>query len=112
MSTELAQDEDDADGRDAEVYDLESMERGALVKDDADTEGGIRLHGGEEPLRTPLGEDGVVFEIGDEDDDEHSSHPRRAPSDANGGYEIEDDKDENQGLMSNSKSPGIERRND
>jgi hypothetical protein len=112
MSTELAQDEDDAEGRDAEAYDLESMERGVLMKDDANAEGGIRLDGGEETLRTPLGEDGVVFEIGDEDDEEHSSHPRRAPSDANRGYELEDDKDESQGLISNSKSPGVEKHID
>jgi len=78
MSTELAQDEDDADGRDTEAYDLETIERGALVKDD-DDEGGIRLHGGEESLRTPIGEDGVVFEIGD-DDEEHSAHARRTAS--------------------------------
>lgn len=105
MSTELAQDEDDADGRDAEAYDLESMERGVLIKDDADAEGGIRLHGGEESLRTPLGGDAVVFEIGD-DDEEHNSHGRRTAS--NGGYDIEDDKDESQRLMSSSRSPRVD----
>jgi len=108
MSTELAQDEDDADGRDAEAYDLETIERGALVKDDND-EGGIMLHGGEESLRTPIGEDDVVFEIGD-DDEEHSAHARRTAS--NGGYDIEDDKDETQGLIGNAKSPRVDKRTD
>jgi len=112
MSTELAQDEDDADGRDAEAYDLESMERNIVVKDEVNDEGGIRLHGGEESLQTPLGDDNVVFEIGDEDDDENSSHPRRGAWDANGGYDIEDDKDEGQGLIGTTKSPQADKRID
>jgi hypothetical protein len=61
MSTEFAQEEDDADGRDEEAYDLESMERGALVKGDTNAEGGIRLQNRFEHLWGR-----VVFETSDE----------------------------------------------
>lgn len=111
MSTELAQDEDDADGRDAEAYDLEAIERGRFIKDDGDSEGGIKLHGGE-LLRTPVGEDNVVFEIGDEDEDDRTPGDGRRSANANDGYEIgEDDGHESQGLMRGT-SPRTDKRND
>lgn len=74
MSTELAQDEDDADGRDAEAYDLEALAHGDHHKDDGEQEGGIRLPNADSSLHTPLAADDVVFEIGDHDDDDEVEH--------------------------------------
>lgn len=70
MSTELAQDEDDADGRDAEAYDLEALAH----KDDGEQDGGIQLTNVDSSLHTPLAADDVVFEIGDHDDDDEVEH--------------------------------------
>lgn len=122
MSTELAQDEDDAEGRDAEAYDLEAIESGHRMPiKDEDDEGGIRLHGREEALHAPLGEDNVVFEIGDEDDDEHHHSPseprpngngRGGSANSNGGYEIGDDDDEGHGLMGGGRSSRTDKRLD
>lgn len=103
MSTELAQDEDDAEGRDAEAYDLEAMVPNGHARDDEDTEGGIRLHGGDETLRTRPEEDSVVFEIGDEDDED--THKASRQNSGNGGYEIgDDDEHESQGLIGGKSS--------
>lgn len=111
MSTELAQDEDDADGRDAEAYDLEAMEHHGHVKDE-DTDGGIRLHGGDGSLRTPLGEDNVVFEIGDEDDEDHTHNKPSRQNSGNDGYlSGDDDGHEDQGLIG-GKSPRADKRID
>ncbi|KAF5388543.1 hypothetical protein D9757_004631 [Collybiopsis confluens] len=60
MSDELAQDE-----ADAEDYDLESLEHRGRVRDD-DDDATLR---GDDPGH-PVGEDSVVFEIGDEDEEE------------------------------------------
>lgn len=111
MSTELAQDEDDAEGRDAEAYDLEAMARGPYAQP-ADQEGGIRLNGDERhALR---GDDDVVFEIGDEDEEgEHTPTATATPGRrtepsalGGGGYEITDDGDANErgGLMGGSRT--------
>lgn len=65
MSDELAQDEEDA-----EDYDMDAMEGRTRLRDDDD----VTLVGGHGRPRGPdtVGEDDVVFEIGDEeaDDDE------------------------------------------
>ncbi|KAJ3765918.1 hypothetical protein FB446DRAFT_425212 [Lentinula raphanica] len=58
MSDELAQDE-----ADAEDYDLEYLERGRGGRDDDEA----TLRGDEHGH--PVGEDSVVFEIGDEEED-------------------------------------------
>ncbi|KAJ3781092.1 hypothetical protein GGU11DRAFT_747928 [Lentinula aff. detonsa] len=58
MSEELAQDE-----ADAEDYDLEYLERGRGARDDDEA----TLRGDEHGH--PVGEDSVVFEIGDEEED-------------------------------------------
>lgn len=113
MSTELAQDEDDAEGRDAEAYDLEAMSRGHYSQPPAyqQEEGGIRLNGEE---REALRGDDVVFEIGDEDEHEDGEHTPTATTLARtepsalggGGYEITDDGDANErgGLMGGSRT--------
>jgi len=62
MSDELAQDE-----ADAEDYDLESLEHRGRDRDDDDE---VTLRGDEHSHPVGVGEDSVVFEIGDEDEDE------------------------------------------
>lgn len=80
MSDELAQDEEDA-----EDYDLDNLEgRPRLRTDDDETlvgeSGYSRGTGGRAPGQGPnVGEDAVVFEIGDEDDFDDDD-PRSAVS--------------------------------
>jgi hypothetical protein len=69
MSDEIAQDEEDA-----EDYDLEAIESRTRAREDDDDDATLvgRLDS------QPVGEDHVVFEIGDEDDeDEETSAKRR-----------------------------------
>lgn len=122
MSMELAQDEDDAEGRDAEAYDLEALAHGHYAKHDEEEEhGGIRL-GGRENMN-----DDVVFEIGDEDEEgaetptggSRSQTPvaatRKTEPSAlgGGGYEITDeDEDERGGLMGGASTRKTDKRMD
>ncbi|KAF7303247.1 Integral membrane protein [Mycena kentingensis (nom. inval.)] len=71
MSDEIAQDEEDA-----EDYDLESMGQRGRVRDEDDDDAATLVGS----RRGPVGEDQVVFEIGDEDggsDDEEEAKKRR-----------------------------------
>ncbi|KAF9076025.1 lung seven transmembrane receptor-domain-containing protein [Rhodocollybia butyracea] len=77
MSEELAQDE-----ADAEDYDLESFDRRGRDRDDDDE---VTLRGDEHNL--PVGEDSVVFEIGDEDEEDMT--PITAKSSAPSRYRTE-----------------------
>lgn len=95
MSEELAQDE-----ADAEDYDMEALERQPRARDDDDDAtlvAGRRGHGPE-----VVGEDAVVFEIGDNDlsdDEDRPTSGRRPP------YDVEAQegakKGETEGLISN-----------
>ena len=94
MSEELAQDE-----ADAEDYDMDALERQPRSRDDDDEAtlvAGRRGHGPE-----TVGEDSVVFEIGDNDlsDDEDRPTSGRRPhsTEARDGAK----KEETEGLMSN-----------
>ena len=96
MSDELAQDEEDA-----EDYDLESLEHRTEARhrdDDEATLVGTRGPG-------HVGDDAVVFEIGDEDahdlsdeEDDPHKHPRRRGTREH--EEHSEDEDEREGLMS------------
>jgi hypothetical protein len=66
MSDELAQDEEEA-----EDYDLESLEHQTRIRDEDDNATLIGQRGPDSPT-----EDNVVFEIGDEDD-EDDPHKKR-----------------------------------
>lgn len=94
MSDEIAQDE-----ADAEDYDLESLEHRSRLRDDDDE---VTLRGDDQGL--PVAEDSVVFEIGDEDEDEmtpitaKSSAPARHPGRLSG----EQAEEERRGLMARS----------
>jgi hypothetical protein len=101
MSDELAQDEEDA-----EDYDLEALERRTEARmegDDDDDD--ATLVGRRGPAS--LAEDGVVFEIGDEDDhgsdDEDITHkkPSERRSHRDGGMDHE-----REGLMGNGAADG------
>jgi len=65
MSDEIAQDENDA-----EDYDLESLTRRQRLRDEDDDD--ATLVGGRNGRLPSLTEDHVVFEIGDEDDEEEN----------------------------------------
>ena len=110
MSTELAQDEDDADNRDAEEYDLDALERHGRAKDaddeNGDSNGAIRL-------RQDVAEDNVVFEIGDEEEDAEPLKVKKG--DSSDGYELGDDHedaDESKGLMGAGRPSRIDKRMD
>jgi len=84
MSDELAQDDEDA-----EDYDLEALEHRTRARDDDDDEDedGATLVGRRGP--GSIGEDQVVFEIGDEDagsDDEDSPVKKSRGQDGNSGH--------------------------
>ncbi|KAK7041689.1 hypothetical protein VNI00_008978 [Paramarasmius palmivorus] len=83
MSDEIAQDEEDA-----EDYDLEAIEHRTRIRDD-DEATLVGTHRG--PAVT---EDSVVFEIGDDDDEQT---PRRVPKLS--GEQVRDGEDERKGLM-------------
>lgn len=73
MSDEIAQDEEDA-----EDYDLESIQNRSRVRDDDDDDDAATLVGGRRGHPTaPVGEENVVFEIGDEDEEDEDVKKRR-----------------------------------
>jgi hypothetical protein len=72
MSDEIAQDENEA-----EDYDLEALHRHQRLRDDDDDEATlVGTRGGHIPS---IPEDQVVFEIGDEDDEDEDSTKKRRP---------------------------------
>jgi hypothetical protein len=100
MSTELAQDDDEAGD-----YDLDTMER-QIPTHDEDEMTPIPRHS--------IAEDGVVFEIGDAEghDDSEDDQPIRKGEVENGhlkGHESDDD--ERKGLMGR-RSPNVKDRTD
>jgi len=72
MSDELAQDEEDA-----EDYDLEALESRTRAQHDDDDDDDATLVGRRGHDTHPIGDDNVVFEIGDEDDDEDTAASKR-----------------------------------
>ncbi|KAH8835477.1 lung seven transmembrane receptor-domain-containing protein [Flagelloscypha sp. PMI_526] len=98
MSDELAQDEEDA-----EDYDMEALEHRSRLRDDDEQ----TLVGGAGRPRGPdtVGEDDVVFEIGDDgdDDDEPTSAKKRGALRLSGEQDRADGTGERQGLMSSSR---------
>jgi hypothetical protein len=72
MSDEIAQDENDA-----EDYDLEALHHRQRLRDDDDDDATlVGTRGGHIPS---VAEDQVVFEIGDEDDEDEDSAKKRRP---------------------------------
>ena len=65
MSDEIAQDEEDA-----EEYDLDAIQNRTRVKDDNDDNAATLVAGGHSHCRDSLTDDQVVFQIGEEDEDE------------------------------------------
>lgn len=93
MSEELAQEDEDA-----EDYDLESLERRTRARDDDDD---ATLVGSRRGPASVVGEDSVVFEIGDQDDDD--DEPKSADKRHLNQHNTEDrqhgNESERQGLM-------------
>ena len=72
MSDEVAQEEEDA-----EDYDLEAIQNRTHARDDDDEDDAATLVAGTRGHhRDPLTDDHVVFEIGDEDEDEDAKKRR------------------------------------
>ncbi|ESK95509.1 integral membrane protein [Moniliophthora roreri MCA 2997] len=88
MSDEIAQDEEDA-----EDYDLEAIEGRTRVRDDDEATLVDNRRG------PPVTEDSVVFEIGDEEDDDHTPISSRRPGRLSG-EQVRGGEDERKGLMS------------
>lgn len=93
MSDELAQEDEDA-----EDYDLEALESRTRARDDDDD---ATLVGRRGPSSI-VGEDSVVFEIGEQDlsdDDEPKSADKRRTGEHHGDDRLHGDDNERQGLM-------------
>jgi len=90
MSDEVAQDEEDA-----EDYDLEAIQSRTQARDDDDEDDAATLVGGRRGHNhnTSLSDDQVVFEIGDEDEDEDTKKRRLS------GENLEGVQGEREGLM-------------
>ncbi|KAF5352637.1 hypothetical protein D9756_005992 [Leucocoprinus leucothites] len=91
MSDEIAQDENDA-----EDYDLESLTHRQRLRDDDDDD--ATLVGGRHV--PSVADDQVVFEIGDEDEDEEDPTKKRRPERLSGENAHAQHSGERQGLMS------------
>ena len=90
MSDEVAQDEEDA-----EDYDLEAIQSRTQAREDEDEDDAATLVGGrrDHNRNTSLSDDQVVFEIGDEDEDEDAKKRRLS------GENLEGVQGEREGLM-------------
>lgn len=96
MSDEIAQDEEDA-----EDYDLESMEHRPRGRDDDDDDDAT-LVGTRRAGNGSIAEDHVVFEIGDEDDEDEDGQKKRRPERLSG--EIQNTDSERQGLIGHGET--------
>ena len=89
MSDEVAQDEEDA-----EDYDLEAIQNRTQAKDQDDDDDAATLVAGRHGHHSDsLADDQVVFEIGDEDEDEDAKKRRLS------GENVESVGEEREGLM-------------
>jgi len=95
MSDEIAQDENDA-----EDYDLESLNHRQRLRDDDDDD--VTLVGTRNGHAQSLAEDQVVFEIGDEDEDDEDPSKKRRPERLSG--ENAHHPGEREGLMSEGRN--------
>jgi len=96
MSDEIAQDEEDA-----EDYDLEAIQdRGQhrQLQDDDDDDAATLVGGRQGHNPHAVGEDQVVFEIGDEDDEDDDA-PKRKPTARLSGERPNGTESERRGLM-------------
>jgi hypothetical protein len=88
MSDEVAQDEEDA-----EDYDLDAIQNRSRAREDDDDDAATLVAGRRGHHNDSVTDDQVVFEIGDEDEDEDTKKRRLS------GENVEDDRGERQGLM-------------
>jgi len=72
LSDELAQDEEDA-----EDYDLDAIQHRSRLRQEDDEDDAATLVGGRQGHVGGVSADDVVFEIGDEDEDEEDGSKRR-----------------------------------
>lgn len=88
MSDEVAQDEEDV-----EDYDLDAIQNRSRAREDDDDDAATLVAGRRGHHNDSVTDDQVVFEIGDEDEDEDAKKRRLS------GENVEDDRGERQGLM-------------
>jgi len=95
MSDELAQDEEDA-----EDYDLEAIQDRSQLRQDDDDDDAATLVGGRQGHNPhAVGEDQVVFEIGDEDEDDEDAPKKKSSSARLSGERPNGTESERRGLM-------------
>jgi hypothetical protein len=95
LSDELAQDEEDA-----EDYDLEAIQSRTRLREEDEEDDAATLVGSRRGHEERVGEEDVVFEIGDEDEDEEDGSKKRKVNNRLSGEIHPGTDDERQGLVS------------